>query len=107
LDQNLAPRVGRELRDVYPDIRHLREVGLAGAEDGMVWQWAKERVYAIVSKDSDFWHRSVLFGSPPKVIWVRVGNCRTETIVELLRGEAVGIREFLEDGERRCLVLGR
>jgi predicted nuclease of predicted toxin-antitoxin system len=33
-----------------------------------------------VSKDTDFHQRSFLFGGPPKVVWIRLGNCSTEDI---------------------------
>ena len=28
----------------------------------------------IVSKDADFYQRSVTYGPPPKVVWLRIGN---------------------------------
>jgi predicted nuclease of predicted toxin-antitoxin system len=31
----------------------------------------------LVSEDQDFHRYSVLFGPPPKVIWIGLGNCPT------------------------------
>jgi predicted nuclease of predicted toxin-antitoxin system len=39
-----------------------------------VWSYAREHGFAILSKDSDFHQRSLLYGHPPKVVWVRKGN---------------------------------
>jgi predicted nuclease of predicted toxin-antitoxin system len=59
-DQNLAPRLARSLADLYPDSAHVRDVGLANADDVAVWEYAKQNALAIVSKDADFHQRSFL-----------------------------------------------
>ncbi len=46
---------------------------------------ARQGGYTIVTKDSDFSDMSVLRGFPPKVIWIRLGNCTTQQIEDLLR----------------------
>jgi predicted nuclease of predicted toxin-antitoxin system len=58
----------------------------------------------IVSKDSDFSERSSLLGSPPKVVWLRVGNCTTARADFVLRNAASRLYAF-ENGEEDCLVL--
>lgn len=59
----------------------------------------------IVSKDSDFHHRSLLFGFPPKVIWIRRGNCSVQEIETILRDHQAEITEFDEDLQGAFLVL--
>lgn len=73
-DQNLSPRLPRLLADLFPDSVHVRDVGLRDAPDADIWRFAKENGFVIVSKDSDFQQRSLLYGFPPKFVWVRVGN---------------------------------
>jgi predicted nuclease of predicted toxin-antitoxin system len=34
----------------------------------------------LVTKDEDFHRLSVLRGAPPKVVWLRVGNCTTRDL---------------------------
>jgi predicted nuclease of predicted toxin-antitoxin system len=51
----------------------------------------------IVSKDSDFHQRSFLYGYPPKVVWVRLGNCSTADVERVLRAHFDVIRDFYED----------
>ena len=75
------------------------------ATDAEVWQFAASNDFAIASKDSDFSERSVLEGSPPKVIWLRVGNCTTEHIANVLKAQTDSIRRFLAGGEESCLVV--
>ena len=36
-DENLAPRLVAALADLYPDSGHVRDVGLARANDAEIW----------------------------------------------------------------------
>ena len=80
LDQNLAPKLVARLADLFPGSQHVRDVGLAMADDRAVWDYARAGGLAIVSKDADFRQLSFLYGSPPKVVWLRVGNRSTAEI---------------------------
>lgn len=105
-DENLSPHLVELLRDVYPESQHVSGVDLGGAQDSAVWEYAKRRGFAIVSKDSDFAERSVLESGPPKVIWIRLGNCSTSEIEGKLRSAHKVVRAFIEKGEETCLLLG-
>ena len=74
-DQNLSPRLPRVLTGIYPESLHVRGIDMRDATDTQIWEYAKTHDFVIVSKDSDFQARSLLYGSPPKFIWLRVGNC--------------------------------
>lgn len=104
-DQNVSPRLVRWLADIYPDSVHIREVGLRDADDADIWDYAKLNGFTIVSKDSDFQQRSLLYSHPPKFIWLRVGNCTVKTIEELLRKHSVAIHTFGLDDRRSHLML--
>lgn len=93
-DQNLSHRLVRALADIYPNCQHVRNVGLKEAPDTEVWDYARSNGYTIVSKDSDFYQRSLTLGFPPKVIWVRLGNCTTTAVEQLLRQHVVTIAHF-------------
>ena len=83
-DENLAARLVAELADLYPDCIHVADRGLTGGSDRAIWEHARDRGLVIVSKDEDFQRLSVLYGAPPKVIWIRLGNCSTAEIIRLL-----------------------
>ena len=85
LDQNLSPRLVSALADVFPGSIHVRDVGLSRATDDAVWNYAAQHGHVIVSKDAEFHQRSFLLGHPPKVVWIRRGNCSTRDIETLLR----------------------
>ncbi len=59
----------------------------------------------IVTKDDDFRQRSFLYGAPPKVIWVHLGNCRTADVHALLVARVAGVGAFLDDPTSSLLVL--
>jgi predicted nuclease of predicted toxin-antitoxin system len=107
LDENLSPRLVDLLSDLYPESDHVHNLNLGGANDSEVWDYAKLQGFAIVSKDSDFAARSVLEKDPPKIIWIRLGNCSTGDVEILLRSAQDTIRGFLEEDEETCLLLGR
>ncbi|MBI4318573.1 MAG: DUF5615 family PIN-like protein [Chloroflexi bacterium] len=104
-DENLSPRVADYLESQFPDSEHVGAAGLRGKPDEQVWQYARERGLAIVSKDNDFRQISFLYGPPPKVIWLSVGNAGTATIARLLAARVKAVREFLALPEESLLVL--
>ena len=106
LDHNLSPNLIQRLVDLYDGSIHVRDVGLATATDEAVWNYAREHGFIIVSKDTDFHQRSFLYGHPPKVVWVRLGNCSTAAIEKLLRTERSRLSAFNDSKEGSFLVLG-
>lgn len=106
LDQNLSPRLLTILGDLYPGSTHVREAGLEAADDDTIWQYAAEQGLAIVSKDADFHERSFLLGHPPKVIWIRRGNCSTDEVAAILRAHHAEVLAFERDDEGSFMALG-
>ena len=105
IDENLAPRLAESLSDLYPDSKHVRDVGLERASDQAVWEYARTHGFTILSKDSDFHQLSFLFGAPPQVIWIRAGNCTTSQLEAIVRSRAEDIAAFADDTEAAFLVL--
>lgn len=104
-DENLSYRLVGALSDLYPGSAHVRDIGLLGAADRRIWPYAGEHGFLLVSKDNDFYQRSLVFGAPPKVIWLRVGNGPTRQIAALLRDRHLLVRRFAEDPEATFLTL--
>ncbi len=104
-DQNLSPRLRDLLADLFPGSIHVREVGLQSADDEAVWNYAAQNELTIVSKDSDFRQRSFLFAHPPKVVWLRRGNCSTADIETILRANHSTLITFEQDEEGSFLAL--
>jgi len=78
-DQNISPRLVERLADLYP-----------APYTFLLWIWARQWIlksairrghdYMIVTKDADFSELGVVQGFPPKIIWIRRGNCPTQEI---------------------------
>jgi putative acetyltransferase len=100
LDENVSDRIVQRIVDLFPGSTHLKAVGLKEADDSVVWAWAKQRGFTIVSKDTDFYQRAIVFGHPPKFIWVRVGNCPTSSITALLRSRSEAVSLVAETDGR-------
>lgn len=83
-DQNLSDRLPRRLATLYPGSAHVKNLGMTTADDLAIWNYATANGFTIVSKDADFQQRSLLRGHPPKVVWIRLGNCTTAAAVETL-----------------------
>ncbi|MEK7702519.1 MAG: DUF5615 family PIN-like protein [Nitrospirota bacterium] len=104
-DQNLSPRLVKHLADLYPDSSHVFPLGLDTAIDSVIWQYALENAFLIVTRDADFGDRNVLLGFPPKVIWIRRGNCTTGEIEIILRSNYATVESLLEDENLGVLTL--
>jgi predicted nuclease of predicted toxin-antitoxin system len=105
LDENLSDRLVGALTELFGECVHVRHAGLASATDDAVWRYARDNECAIVSKDSDFHQRVLIEGPPPKVIWVRRGNCTTTEILRVLRDAREPIEQFARDDELAFLIL--
>ena len=104
-DENLSPRLVERLADLYPDCVHVRVVGLERAPDEAVWSYVRENALTIVTKDADFSEMSVLLHSPPKVIWIRRGNCSSSEIETILRTRYEAVVAFHNDPNEAVLAL--
>lgn len=78
---------------------------MARTDDRLVWDYARQYGLVIVSKDSDFYQRALLYGHPPKVIWIKRGNCPTKQVEFILRGHYDRVQQFENDPQSGCLIL--
>jgi predicted nuclease of predicted toxin-antitoxin system len=104
-DQNLSPRLVTRLAGLFPDSSHVQTEGLDCADDDQVWEHARLNGFAIVTKDADYNSLSVLRGSPPKVIWLLLGNCTTSQVEVVLRARFADIEAFELDPSVGTLAL--
>jgi len=104
-DENLSSRLVDLLAADFPGCTHIDLLGMRGAADVAVWNYARENGYAIVSKDNDFRQRAFLDGPPPKVVWLSVGNAGTNVIATLIRAGSQRLRAFDLDPGESLLIL--
>ena len=103
-DQNLSFKLCQVVADLFPESSHVRPLGLSEDSNQVLWDYAKENGFAIVSQDGGFAEMAVLLRSPPK-IWLRAGNQSTSNIASLLRRHSDLILAFGNDAETACLEI--
>jgi len=104
-DQNISHRLLNHIQDILPESKQVRELGLENYSDKQIWEYAKENDYIIVTFDADFYDFSLVWGHPPKIIWIRTYNQTTKNIVEILRKYMITMQEFLKDTDLACLEI--
>ncbi len=104
-DQNLSSKLVPQLADLFPHSEHVKDLALDRAEDDVVWNYARDHGFVLVSKDADFRQRSFLYGFPPKVLWVTLGNCSSTEIEKAIRKNNLRIIAFVQDGQASFFAL--
>ncbi|WP_242017569.1 DUF5615 family PIN-like protein [Trichocoleus sp. FACHB-69] len=87
----MSRKLVNRLADIFPDASHIQFHKLTEVDDSEIWEFAKIQGFCIVTQDADFAEKSRLYGSPPKVIWLRCGNTPTSNMEAILRS---GQRQF-------------
>ncbi len=85
VDHQLPPALARFLESQGHRAYHVRELGLKAADDATIWRRAAAEDLVVVSKDEDFFFFASAPNAAAKLVWVRVGNCRTHLLVERFR----------------------
>ena len=100
VDNQLPPALARFIEsECGCSATHVADVGLRDASDVEVWQYASKTDSILVSKDEDF-ATMVLRMPTAKLIWVRIGNCRKDSLFELFREMWPRLLARLDSGER-------
>jgi predicted nuclease of predicted toxin-antitoxin system len=104
-DHNISHKLVAKLDDLFPGSTQTRLLNFGRTNDPQIWLFAKTYDFLIVSKDRDLAELAVLRGAPPKVIWLRMGNCRTPAIENALRAKYAAIEELVHDSRKTVLEI--
>ena len=105
VDENLPPRLVRDLADLFPHSEHVNLAGLSGTPDDRIWEYAKMHGFVFLTKDKDFANLSIVRGTPPQVILLQTGNCSSLEVLRILRDNAIRLSEFEREIRRSLLIL--
>lgn len=100
VDQQLPPALARFLETAGHTAQHVREIGMKEAGDGAIWRHAAANQIVMVSKDEDFYFLALSPGSTGRLVWVKIGNCRKQTLIDRFRSQLEAIVAALESGSR-------
>ena len=103
-DQNLSRRLPDRLNDLYPNSTQAIAAGLETAADREVRSYAASNEFIIVTRDRDFVELDVLYGAPPKTIWIARPNLSAR-LRAMLRSMHEQIEAFASDVTRTLLVI--
>ncbi len=73
-DENLSRRAVPFLQDTFPESTQVVLLGMENADDRTIWNYAKANDFVIVTKDSDFFEMASVYGQPPQIVWLKIGN---------------------------------
>ncbi|MFK7784257.1 MAG: DUF5615 family PIN-like protein [Crocinitomicaceae bacterium] len=104
-DQNISFRLVKRVGDIFPEVEQVRNLGLENSTDQEISNFAKENDYTIITFDGDFYDFSLVWGYPPKIVWIRTGNKTTNEIESILRKHQQNMEIFIADKELTCLEI--
>jgi predicted nuclease of predicted toxin-antitoxin system len=104
-DEHLPRSMVHRIADLWPGSSHVLTHSLGSTSDAMIRAFAAEHGYMIVTKDNDFYVSSIMHGAPPKIVWLRVGNCSVHDLEQLLRANASEILDFNINPVEAILIL--
>lgn len=104
-DEHLSYKLVNRFKDIFPESKHVNDVGLKTANDREIWNYAKTKDFVIVTKDSDFIDIADIYGHPPFMIWIRSGNLKVDDIENLIRKHTIRIIGVFKNNEVGVLQL--
>ncbi len=99
IDANLPPALAGGLTARGHEATHLVDHGLLDAPDTVIWSFALQGEWAILSKDEDFARRRASTAVGPAVIWIRLPNTRRRALLIWFEEVLPAILAALENGE--------
>ena len=105
LDENLSRRIVPFIQDSYPGSTQVALIGLERVDDRVIRQYAIDKGYIIATQDADFYEMSLIYGQPPKIVWLKMGNqSKTATIKTLLDNQQA-IEQALIIDNKACIEI--
>ena len=85
VDNQLPPALARFIGSEFDcSSLHVIDIGLRNASDAEIWRYCSKSQSVLISRDEDF--ASMALQAPTaKLIWVRIGNCRKEFLLDVFR----------------------
>lgn len=95
IDAQLPHQIKFAFIDIGHEALHANELenGMKTSDEDILMILPAEVV--IVSKDSDFYHSSLIRGKPQKLIYVTIGNAPRKSLVATFRASASKLVELL------------
>ncbi|NBB23297.1 hypothetical protein GVN20_28355 [Runella sp. CRIBMP] len=100
IDQNISYRIVPRLAHLFEELVHIKSLGWIDWNDYDIFINARQQGYtAVITLDEDFNILLLEHGMPPKIIWLKTGNCSTQVLSEIIISKIEIINSFLEDND--------
>lgn len=100
MDNQLPATLAAWLRKRGHDAVHVLERGEARMDDRRLWELALGEERIVVTKDEDFFILATRPNDNGRLLWLRIGNCRTNPLLASLGSAWPGIEEAFHSGQR-------
>lgn len=100
VDVQLPGTLARWLRGQDCDAVHVLDRDLGQADDRTLWEIAAEESRIMISKDEDFFILAMQPNDSGRLLWLRMGNCRTTDLLTTLNQRWKQIEEAFADGQK-------
>ncbi|MFM8331853.1 MAG: DUF5615 family PIN-like protein [Candidatus Methylumidiphilus sp.] len=100
VDAQLPPALARFLADQGHTAEHVLYLGLSGADDSAIWDYALRHEAVVITKDEDFSIRVAMQKKGPSIVWLRVGNTSNRALLNWFAPLLPNIERALLAGER-------
>lgn len=100
IDVQLPGTLARWLRGRELDAVHVLERNLGRTDDRELWDLANKENRIFISKDEDFFILAMRPKDQVRLLWVRLGNCRTKDLLQRLNREWPQIEKAFQEGQQ-------
>jgi predicted nuclease of predicted toxin-antitoxin system len=99
LDAHLSPAIAKLLNEKYSaQATSIRSLKLSQCEDEEIFMKAREEDVIFITKDDDFIHLLERFGSPPRILWLKVGNTSYQQMKKVFANSFDSLVSLFEAG---------
>ena len=106
IDQNISFRLIHRIEGAFPDVIHVKSLGLMDTDDSKIFMYARRHAFdAILTIDEDFYNILLTHGLPPKLIWLRLHNASVAVQADVILDNTIAIYQFLKDENTDCLEI--
>jgi len=99
VDAQLPPVLARLLEARRHTAEHVFDLGMAAADDQLIWDYALAIGAVILTKDEDFALRRAHAPEGPPVVWIRRGNTSRRELLTWFEPLLPAIVEALTRGD--------
>jgi predicted nuclease of predicted toxin-antitoxin system len=100
VDNQLPAALARFLSSRGVECQHVLDLNLSDASDAAIWEYASRNDCVLISKDEDFLYLANIPSAKARLIWVRIGNCRTKSLLAAVERLWPKIEAGLKAGDR-------